>query len=318
MYPIKLNPIFKEIVWGGDRLKSDYGYESDLNNIAEAWVLTARNDGDNTVKNGEYAGQGFTEIIKNNPSFLGKKGEKYNEFPLLIKFIDAKSDLSIQVHPDDDYARIHENSLGKTEAWYILDCSEDAELIYGFNKEITKDEFENSIKDNSFLNHVNKVKVKKGDIFFIEAGTLHAIGGGILLAEVQQNCNTTYRVYDYGRLVDGKPRELHIEKALDVTNTLPPVRSAEAEEKELVIGDAKVQKLCSCDFFTMTSLKLNGKYEYNCDENSFLSVLILEGNGSITVDNTAVSVKKGDSIFIPADSGNVLLSGEFNALLSTL
>ena len=318
MYPIKLNPIFKEIVWGGDRLKTDYGYESDLNNIAEAWVLTARNDGDNTVKNGEYAGQSFTELIKSNPAFLGKKGEKYNEFPLLIKFIDAKSDLSIQVHPDDDYARVHENSLGKTEAWYVLDCSDDAELIYGFNKEITKEEFENSIKDNSFLNHVNKVKVKKGDIFFIEAGTLHAIGGGILLAEVQQNCNTTYRVYDYGRLVDGKPRELHIEKALDVTNTLPPVRSAEPEGKEELCGDAKLQKLCSCEFFTMTSLKFNGKYEYNCDENSFLSVLILNGNGSITVDNTAVSVKKGDSIFIPANSGKVLLSGEFDALLSTL
>lgn len=318
MYPIKLNPVFKEIVWGGERLKNGYGYESDLNNIAEAWVLSARNDGDNTVKNGEYANKSFTELIKNNPQFLGEKGEKYNEFPLLIKFIDAKSDLSIQVHPDDDYARIHENSLGKTEAWYVLDCADDAELIYGFNKEITKEEFENSIKDNSFLNHVNKVKVKKGDIFFIEAGTLHAIGGGILLAEVQQNCNTTYRVYDYGRLVDGKPRELHIEKALDVTNTLPPVRSAEAEGKEEVIGDAKVQKLCSCEFFTMISLKLNGKYEYNCDNSSFLSVLILEGNGSITVDNTAVSVKKGDSIFIPANSGKVMLSGELSALLSTL
>ena len=318
MYPIKLNPIFKEIVWGGERLKSDYGYESDLNNIAEAWVLTARNDGDNTVKNGQFSGQSFTELIKNNPQFLGKKGEKYNEFPLLIKFIDAKSDLSIQVHPDDDYARVHENSLGKTEAWYILDCSDDAELIYGFNKDISKEEFEKSIKDNSFLNHVNKVKVKKGDIFFIEAGTLHAIGGGILLAEVQQNCNTTYRVYDYGRLVDGKPRELHIEKALDVTNTLPPVRSAEAEGAEVVIGDAKVQKLCSCEFFTMSSLKLNGKYEYNCNEASFLSVLILDGSGSITAGNTAVSVKKGDSIFIPANSGNVVLSGEFDALLSTL
>ncbi|MBE6747764.1 MAG: class I mannose-6-phosphate isomerase [Ruminococcaceae bacterium] len=318
MYPIKLNPVFKEIVWGGERLKSDYGYESDLNNIAEAWVLTARNDGDNTVKNGEYSGQSFTELIKNNPQFLGKKGEKYNEFPLLIKFIDAKSDLSIQVHPDDDYARKHENSLGKTEAWYVLDCSEDAELIYGFNKEISKEEFESSIKDNSFLNYVNKVKVKKGDIFFIEAGTLHAIGGGILLAEVQQNCNTTYRVYDYGRLVDGKPRELHIKKALDVTNTLPPTRSAEAEGNVENIEDAKIQKLCSCEFFTMTSLELNGKYNYNCSNDSFLSVLILEGRGSITVDNTAVSVKKGDSIFIPANSGNVLLSGEFNALLSTL
>ena len=318
MYPIKLNPVFKEIVWGGERLKSDYGYESDLKNIAEAWVLTARNDGDNIVKNGQFSGESFTELIKNNPQFLGKKGEKYNEFPLLIKFIDAKSDLSIQVHPDDDYARVHENSLGKTEAWYILDCSDDAELIYGFNKEISKEEFEKSIKDNSFLNHVNKVNVKKGDIFFIEAGTLHAIGGGILLAEVQQNCNTTYRVYDYGRLVDGKPRELHIKKALDVTNTLPPVRSAEAESEKEVIGDAEVQKLCSCEFFTMTSLKLNGKYEYNCDENSFLSVLILDGKGSITAGNTAVSVKKGDSIFIPANSGNIVLSGEFNALLSTL
>jgi len=318
MYPIKLNPVFKEIVWGGERLKNDYGYESDLNNIAEAWVLSARNDGDNTVKNGEYANKSFTELIKNHPEFLGEKGAKYNEFPLLIKFIDAKSNLSIQVHPDDDYARIHENSLGKTEAWYVLDCSDDAELIYGFNKEITKEEFEKSIKDNSFLNHVNKVKVKKGDIFFIEAGTLHAIGGGILLAEVQQNCNTTYRVYDYGRLVDGKPRELHIKKALDVTNTLPPTRSAEAEGNVENIEDAKIQKLCSCEFFTMTSLELNGKYNYNCSNDSFLSVLILEGRGSITVDNTAVSVKKGDSIFIPANSGNVLLSGEFNALLSTL
>ena len=318
MYPIKLNPIFKKIVWGGERLKSDYGYESDLNNIAEAWVLTARNDGDNTVKNGEFSGQSFTELIKNNPQFLGEKGKKYNEFPLLIKFIDAKSDLSIQVQPDEDYARVHENSLGKSEAWYILDCSDDAELIYGFNKEISKEEFENSIKDNSFLNHVNKVKVKKGDIFFIEAGTLHAIGGGILLAEVQQNCNTTYRVYDYGRLVDGKPRELHIEKALDVTNTLPPVRSAEAEGEKTISGDAELQKLCSCEFFTMTSLNLSGKYEYNCTDDSFLSILILDGNGSITVENTAVSVKKGDSIFIPANSGNVLLSGEFKALLSTL
>ncbi len=318
MYPIKLNPIFKEIVWGGERLKSGYGYESDLNNIAEAWVLTARNDGDNTVKNGEFSGQSFSALIEKHPEFLGEKGKKYNEFPLLIKFIDAKSDLSIQVHPDDDYARVHENSLGKTEAWYVLDCSDDAELIYGFNKEISKEEFKNSIEDNSFLNHVNKVKVKKGDIFFIEAGTLHAIGGGILLAEVQQNCNTTYRVYDYGRLVDGKPRELHIAKALDVTNTFPPVRSAKAEGEVVKSGDAELQKLCSCQFFTMTSLKLDGKYECNCDSDSFLSVLILGGAGSITVENTAVSVKKGDSIFIPANSGKVVLSGNFDALLSTL
>lgn len=318
MYPIKLNPVFKEIVWGGERLKNDYGYESDLKNIAEAWVLTARNDGDNVIKNGSLEGKSFTEFLAENPQVLGEKGAKYNEFPLLIKFIDAKSDLSIQVHPDDEYARKYENSFGKTEAWYILDCADDAELVYGFSKEISKDEFRKSIEDNSFLNNVNKVKVKKGDIFFIEAGTLHAIGSGILLAEVQQNCNTTYRVYDYGRLVDGKPRELHIEKALDVTNTVPPIRSAEPEGEKEAKEDAILQKLCSCEFFTMTSMELNGKFNYNCDNKSFLSVLILDGKGSVTSDNTAVSVKKGDSIFIPANSGNVAFSGEFNALLSTL
>ncbi len=318
MYPIKLNPVFKEIVWGGERLKNDYGFESDLKNIAEAWMLTARDDGDNTIKNGSLSGLSFKKFIEEHPEVLGTKGEKYNEFPLLIKFIDAKSDLSIQVHPDDEYAKKHENSLGKTEAWYVLDCADDAELIYGFNKEITPEEFKNSIEDNSFLNYVNKVKVKKGDIFFIEAGTLHAIGGGILLAEVQQNCNTTYRVYDYGRLVDGKPRELHINKALDVTKTVPPVRSAKPEGYALSIDGGKLQKLCSCEFFTMTTIEINGIY--NCESNpeSFISILVLDGKGSVTSDNVSVSVKKGDSLFISANSGNVIFSGEFNALLSTL
>ncbi|MBS7359763.1 MAG: mannose-6-phosphate isomerase, partial [Oscillospiraceae bacterium] len=134
-YPIKLQPVFKEIVWGGNRLKNDYGFKSDLNNIAEAWMLCARSDGDNVVVNGKYKGMSFTNLTSEHKELLGKKASKYEEFPLLIKFIDAKSDLSVQVHPDDEYARIHENSYGKTEAWYILDCDEGAELIYGFNKE---------------------------------------------------------------------------------------------------------------------------------------------------------------------------------------
>ena len=318
MYPLKLNPVFKEIVWGGNRLKSDYNYESSLNNIAEAWVLTARNDGDNIIYNGEYSGKSFTEFVKENPEVLGEKGKKYSEFPLLIKFIDAKSDLSVQVHPDDEYARIHENSYGKTEAWYVLDCEEGAELIYGFNKKINKETFKNSIADNSFLNYVNKVKVKKGDVFFISAGTLHAIGGGILLAEVQQNCNTTYRVYDYGRLVNGKPRDLHIEKALDVTVTDVPSRSAEPDEAPKKCGDAVITKLCSCEFFTMKSFELNGTHSEEVLDDSFLSVLILEGNGTVSCLDTELEVKKGESVFIPASSGKVSFKGEFRALLSTL
>ena len=249
---------------------------------------------------------------------LGRKGEKYNEFPLLIKFIDAKSDLSVQVHPDDEYAALHENSYGKTEAWYVLDCEEGAELIYGFKEKLSKEKFKKSIEDNTFLNYVNKVKVKKGDVFFIKSGTLHAIGGGILLAEVQQNCNTTYRVYDYGRLVNGKPRELHIDKAVDVTVTDAPTRSGDPDGKAVSCGEAVRTELCSCEFFKMTSLEVFGAHTVDVLDDSFLSVLILNGKGSITSGGAAVSVKKGDSVFIPASSGEVLFAGEFKALLSSL
>ncbi len=317
-YPIKLQPVFKEIVWGGNRLKNDYGFKSELNNIAEAWMLCARNDGDNVIINGEFEGKSFTEFVKENKELLGSKGEKYDEFPLLIKFIDAKSDLSVQVHPDDDYAKKYENSYGKTEAWYILDCDEGAQLIYGFNKELTRDEFKKSIEDNTFLEHVNKVNVKKGDVFFINAGTLHAIGGGILLAEVQQNCNTTYRVYDYGRLVDGKPRELHVEKALDVTDTVPPTRSGDPDGKKIVTDGCVSQELCSCEFFRMSTLDVNGTYTFNVDNESFASLLVTKGEGTVECNGTVVDITSGDSIFIPANSGKIILNGEFEVLVSTL
>lgn len=317
-YPIKLQPVFKEIVWGGNRLKNDYGFKSDLKNIAEAWMLCARNDGDNVVVNGVFEGKSFTELVKENPDMLGTKGAKYEEFPLLIKFIDAKSDLSVQVHPDDAYAKEHENSYGKTEAWYILDCDEGAQLIYGFNKELTREEFKHSIEDNTFLDYVNKVTVKKGDVFFINAGTLHAIGGGILLAEVQQNCNTTYRVYDYGRLVDGKPRELHIDKALDVTDTVPPVRSGKPDGEKLSKDGAVSQELCSCEFFKMKTLNVDGDYTFSVNDESFVSLLITGGNGSVTVAGAVEKVNSGDSIFVPANSGEVVLSGKLEVLVSTL
>jgi len=317
-YPIKLQPVFKEIVWGGNRLKNDYGFKSDLNNIAEAWMLCARNDGDNVVVNGEFEGMSFTELVKEHKELLGSKGEKYEEFPLLIKFIDAKSDLSVQVHPDDDYAKKYENSYGKTEAWYILDCDEGAQLIYGFNKELTRDEFKKSIEDNTFLEHVNKVNVKKGDVFFINAGTLHAIGGGILLAEVQQNCNTTYRVYDYGRLVDGKPRELHVEKALDVTDTVPPTRSGDPDGEKITLDGAVAQELCSCEFFKMSTLNVDGTYTFNVDGESFVSLLVKSGTGTVKCGEAIVEIASGDSIFVPANAGETVLKGKFEVLVSAL
>ncbi len=316
--PIKLKPVFKEIVWGGNRLKTDYGFQSELNNIAEAWMLCARDDGDNIIENGEHKGESFKEFISKNKSLLGTKGQSYDEFPLLIKFIDAKADLSVQVHPDDEYARIHENSYGKTEAWYILDCDDGAELIYGFNKEITAEEFRQSIEDNTFLEYVNKVKVKKGDVFFISAGTLHAIGSGILLAEVQQNCNTTYRVYDYNRKVNGVPRELHVEKALDVTNTVPPTRNGDADSAPIKIGSATQQQLCSCEFFKMETIDVTGGYSIDVNNESFVSLLVLSGSGSIVANETFIDVKAGDSVFVPADCGITTINGDLKVLISTL
>lgn len=309
-----LEPVFKEIVWGGNRLKEDYGFKSDLKNIAEAWMLCARDDGDNTILTGRYKGKSFKQYIKSHKEALGTKGAKYEEFPLLIKFIDAKADLSVQVHPDDEYARIHENSYGKTEAWYILDCEEGAQLIYGFNKELTSEEFKNSIEDNTFLDYVNKVTVKKGDVFFINAGTLHAIGSGILLAEVQQNCNTTYRVYDYNRLVDGKPRELHVQKAIDVTDTVPPVRNGAPDGEPVVNGDGTEQALCQCEFFKMDTLSVDGEYAFNVNAESFASVLVLEGNGTVG----GIDAVAGDSLFIEADFGKVTINGKIKVLISTL
>ncbi len=312
--PIKLTPVFKEIVWGGNRLKTDYGFKSDLDNIAEAWMLCAREDGDNIIANGEFAGKSFTEYVKENKTVLGTRGAKYEEFPLLIKFIDAKADLSVQVHPDDEYARVHENSYGKTEAWYILDCDEGAELIYGFNKELSSDEFRKSIEDNTFLDYVNKVKVKKGDVFFINAGTLHAIGSGILLAEVQQNCNTTYRVYDYNRMVNGKPRELHVEKAIDVTDTVPPTRNGDPDSAPVVNGDATEQALCQCEFFKMDTIAVDGSHSFDVNEESFVSILVLEGNAIINGEKAVA----GDSFFIEANSGKVEINGNIKILVSTL
>ena len=312
--PLLLKPVFKEIVWGGNNLRDMYGFETELNNIAEAWMLCAREDGDNIIVNGDNAGMSFAEYVKANKEKLGTKGAKYGEFPLLIKFIDAKADLSVQVHPDDEYARIHENSYGKTEAWYILDCEDGAELIYGFNKNLTREEFKSSIEDNTFLDYVNKVKVKKGDVFFINAGTLHAIGSGILLAEVQQNCNTTYRVYDYNRMVNGKPRELHVEKAIDVTDTVPPTRNGDPDAAPVVKGDATEQALCQCEFFKMDTLEVDGNYTIDVTDESFVSLLVLEGKGVIG----GVEAVAGDSIFVEADFGKLEISGKIKVLVSVL
>ena len=177
---LKLKPALKDYLWGGTKLKTDFGFQSDKDIVAEGWMLSCHKDGESIVENGEYKGKTLSEVIELcGKDVLGKDCEKFDFFPILIKLIDAKKDLSVQVHPDNEYAMRVEGEYGKTECWYILDCDEGAELIYGFNREISSEEFKKRIENNTFLEVVNKVKVHKGDMFFIEAGTLHAIGSGI-------------------------------------------------------------------------------------------------------------------------------------------
>ena len=310
---LKLNPVFKDYLWGGTKLRDEYGFESDLTKLAEGWMLSCHKDGENTIENGEFTGKTLTEVVKTNPDFLGENGKKFEYFPILIKLIDAKNDLSVQEHPDNEYAMRVEKEYGKTECWYILDCDEGAELIYGFNREISSEEFKEKITDNTFLETVNKVKVKKGDLFFIEAGTLHAIGSGILLAEIQQNSKTTYRVYDYGRIgADGKPRELHVEKAIDVTNCVPPTRSTDPEGELFEYDNYSTQLLTECDLFSVKKVSVKDFFDGVADEKSFVSVLVTDGVGTID----GIDIRKGDSLFIPAGYGTFTIKGNIEAIIT--
>ena len=301
MYPLLLEAPLKDYLWGGDRLKTEYGFEGTTEKIAEAWVLACRNDGQSVVKNGSLKGKTLLEAINFfGDGCLGANCDRFTYFPLLIKLIDAKQKLSVQVHPEDDYALKTEGEYGKTEMWYVVDAVPGAKLIYGFTGEIGKDEFERRIKDNTLDDVMNYVPVKKGDVFFIPAGTLHAIGEGILIAEVQQNSNTTYRVSDYGRLgADGKPRELHIEKALEVTKrerATVPYGNVGAIK---TVGTNTERLLADCDKFISKLVSVNGRYTVS-KKDTFVSIIVLSGEAVIAWDGGDFAVKKGDSVFVPA------------------
>ena len=301
MYPLLLKAPLKDYLWGGRRLIDEYGFETDKEKAAEGWMLSCHKDGNSIVRNGEFAGQTLSDVIEKwGKKALGKNSARFAYFPILIKLIDAKDRLSVQVHPDDEYALFHEGEYGKTEMWYVVDCDEGAQLIYGFNQDISKGEFMERINNNNLSPVCNYVPVKKGDVFFIEAGTMHAIGKGILIAEVQQNSNTTYRVSDYGRLgADGKPRQLHIKQAVEVTKTQKPTRAYGNVGDVMLYPFGQVRELASCEYFTTSVIKLDGNagvYE----NDSFVSVLVLDGEASLSFAGGMMRLKKGDSVFIPA------------------
>lgn len=313
--PLKLKPEFKEIIWGGNRLKNEYNKISSLNNIAESWELTVRPDGMNIIDGGEFDGLTMEEYINKN-GFSVVTNKKMDRFPLLIKFIDAEDNLSIQVHPDDDYGMKTANSLGKTEMWYIIDAKPGAKLVYGLKEDCTIDMLKEAIDNNSVENMLNYVSVKKGDVFFIPSGLVHAIGAGILLAEIQQNSNITYRVYDYNRIgKDGKPRELHV---LDALNVIINRNEDEIDKIRFSTNAKNATTLASCEYFTVDKYTLDGKIALNTDEKSFNSVLCLDGNGTLEFNGELFPITKGDSYFIPANLGKYSINGSLEIVVSKI
>ena len=400
----KIHPACKQYLWGGEKLIREYGISSPNTPLAEAWVLSAHSDGDSRISfsEGELCSEGketsegkvcsegkessegesfseeesssegesFAEYLKCHPEAVGSLGKAFPFFPTLIKLIDAKKALSIQVHPDDSFALSREGQYGKTEMWIVLEREEGAFLYFGFQKDYTEEEIRRAIEEENFPSLLCKVMVEPGDVFFIPAGTVHAIGAGILLAEVQQNSNLTYRVYDYGRKdAQGNTRELHVEKALEVMNRKQlsayrqeafkkqgkkPVGEKAAGEKaagESATGEKVAEKnvylerIGSCEYFTVDRLFLeeNAFYSGKLTEESFLSLLVLEGEGVLTVETKHAKekhqdgspeykeetysskgqkskcfVKKGESYFLPAEEGQWSLKGTGKFLLTFL
>jgi len=296
MKPLKMTPVFKDYLWGGNKLKDRYAKQSPYEKTAESWEIASHKNGEST-----FEGKTISELTAvYKEKLLGDKIYKGDDtkFPLLIKFIDAKDNLSIQVHPDDKYANENENGeLGKTEMWYVLDAEPGASLIYGFKQDITKELFEKSINENTLLDYVNSVECKKGDCFFIPAGMLHAIGKGLLIAEIQQNSDTTYRVYDYNRKdANGNTRPLHVEKAIEVTN----LNKTDVYDNQTDNGI-----LVKCDYFTTEKITLAGNTSYEVDKKRFETLVICEGNVNIN----GIDCVEGESLLVPAYTGTLEMSG---------
>jgi len=312
LYPLRMQPVYKDYIWGGNSLKKLYKKNTPYKRTAESWEVAVHKDGCSVVDNGVYAGQTIQDLIDKLGVLLVGELNDPKKFPLLLKLIDAEDDLSVQVHPDDVYADEQENGeLGKTEMWYILDADPKAQLIYGFKKDLTTEEFETAIKKGTLKNLLNYVDVNVGDVFFIEAGQVHAIGKGLVLAEIQQNSNTTYRVYDWGRVGnDGKPRPLHIQKALDVSNTessagVEKMPALEVEE------DGYIRKFLSCcRYFAAECVDVKTKSEECTDSRSFHILMFSENGGVIQYENGTTTAYKGESFLIPADLGEYSILGE--------
>ena len=307
---IKLSPTFKDYLWGGTKLRDVYGKHCDFDTIAESWELSAHPAGNSIVASGRHKGLTFSKYLETvGKEVLGWKCFPLQTFPLIIKFIDSKQNLSVQVHPNDDYALENENEYGKNEMWYVIDSEPGAGLYVGFNRDVDRYEVERRVGDDSILEILNFYPTKPGDVFFIPAGTIHAIGKGNLICEIQQSSNSTYRLYDYMRVDKfGNPRELHLAKALDVLD----YHKYEPVDFEVEQRDGR--KFIRCKYFE-TSI-LYGKVQSPLEDDSFHAVVCIGGKGTITVAEKHQSLRAGDSVFIPALNGMLDIAGEISVVIT--
>ena len=316
--PFLLKASNKDYLWGGRRLKDDYTKETDVFPLAETWECSTHPDGPSFVASGIAQGYTLQEVLTRHPEFIGTHpcsllpGEavRNGEIPVLVKLIDAKENLSIQVHPDDEYAKEHEQgSLGKTEMWYVLEAEKDSEIVYGFHHNLNRKLLEESLRTGSVEKYLQKVKVHPGDVFLIESGTVHAIGKGILLAEIQENSNITYRMYDYGRRdKEGNLRQLQIKKALDVVNMQASLSPRQPIRTLRYRPGYASELLCRCKYFQVERIRINTENSRSMarvqtDETTFQIFLCYSGCGVLLDENGyAIHFFKGDCIFVPANS----------------
>lgn len=305
-----LKPVFKQMLWGGNKLNTEFGYQIPGDDTGECWAISAHPNGDCVVKEGIYEGKTLSELWKEHGELFGDLD--LDRFPLLTKIIDAKDDLSIQVHPDDTYAGEHENgSLGKTECWYVLDCPKDAALVVGHNA-ATREELQDMVEQGRWGELIREIPVKKGDFIQINPGTVHAIKGGLMILETQQNSDITYRVYDYDRLTDGKPRQLHVKQSIDVI-TVPAPSAEDSVHFADDLPKNVMNELISCDYYTVWKLDVT-KPVTVAQKYPFLNMSVIEGEGLVN----GQMIKKGDHFILPAGIGEVSLRGDMKIIASTV
>ncbi|MFG6147887.1 mannose-6-phosphate isomerase, class I [Halobacillus sp. B23F22_1] len=310
--PIFLSPEFKERIWGGTKLRDLFHYNIPSDETGECWGISGHANGPNRIINGPLAGKTLNQAWDSHRELFAD--EQGDEFPLLVKILDSKKDLSVQVHPDDTYAReIEGENYGKTECWYVIDCEEESEIIFGHYAK-SKDELTAMVRDGQWNQLLRRIPVQPGDFFYVPSGTIHAIGEGIQILETQQSSDITYRVYDYDRVrADGQKRELHLDRSLDVTKV--PHKDPEVVRDSYLEAGLRFEKLVEEKYFTVHHWDLDGKSN-ELYPNKYTLISVLTGEGVVTIDSKDYSFKKGDHFIIPATINNYTVSGRAKMITS--